>query len=70
MTTLLLWDPPQEFVCDSCIFEECAPHIPVDRLLGRSGVGDAAESVKTASNDDIQEKTFLGGCLMWNYAAV
>ena len=48
---LLLWDPPQENVCDSCMFEECAQPIPVYRLLGHSGVGDAVESVKTAASD-------------------
>ena len=42
----------------------------VSRLLGLSGVGDAVESVKTAASDDIQEKMFLDGCLMWHYAAV
>ena len=52
------------------MFEECAPPIPVSRLFGRSGVGDAVESVKTAASDDIQEKMFLDGCLMWHYAAV
>ena len=67
---LLLWDPPQEFVCDSYIFEEFAPPISVSRLIGYSGVGDSVESVKTAASDDIQEKMFLDGCLMWHYAAV
>ena len=67
---LLFWDPPQEFVCDSCMFEECAPPIPVPRLLGHSGVGDAVESVKTAAINDIQDKMSLDGCLMWHYAAV
>ena len=62
--------PPQEFVCDSCMFEECAPRIPVSRLLSRSGVGGAVESVKTAASDDIQEKMLLDGCLMWHYSAV
>ena len=62
--------PPQEFVCDSYMFEECAPPIPVSRLIGHSGVGDAVESVNTAASDDIQEKMFLDGCLMWHYAAV
>ena len=52
------------------MFEECAPPIPVARLIGRSGVGNAVESVKTAASDDIQEKVFLDGCLMWHYAAV
>ena len=56
---LLLWDPPQVFGCDSCMFEECAPSIPFSRLLGHSGVGDAVESVKTAVSDDIQEKCSL-----------
>ena len=52
------------------MFEEYAPPITVARLLSRSGVGDAIESVKTAASDDIQEKMFLGGFLMWHYAAV
>ena len=52
------------------MFEECAPHIPVARLLGRSGFGDAVGSVEASASNDIQETTFLGGCLMWNAAAV
>ena len=62
--------PLQEFFCISCMFEECAPPIPVSRLLGHSGFGDAVERVKTAASDDIQEKMFLDGCLMWHYTAV
>ena len=57
---LLLWDPPQEFVCNSCMFEECAPPIPVSILLGHSGIGDAVESVKTAASDDIQDNNVPG----------
>ena len=53
---LIMWDPPQEFVFDSCMFEECDPPIPVSILLGHIGIGDAIESVKTAASDDIQEK--------------
>ena len=52
------------------MFEECAPPIPVSRLLGCIDDGDDVESVKTAASDDIQEKMFLDGCLMWHYAAV
>ena len=33
-------------------------------------VGNAVEIVKTVASDDIQEKNFLDGCLMWHYAAV
>ena len=61
---MLLWDPPQEFVCDSQVFEECAPPTLVARLFGRSGFDDAIGSVDAASSNDIQEITFLGGCLM------
>ena len=52
------------------MFEECAPPIPVAILHGRSGFGDAVGIVEAAARDDIQEITFLGGCLMWNYATV
>ena len=52
------------------MFEECAPTIPVDRMLGCSGFGYAIESVEASASDDIQEITFLGGCLMWNDASV
>ena len=52
------------------MFEECVPHITVARLLGRSGIGDAVESVKTAAGNDMPKKNFLDGCLMWHYAAV
>ena len=51
---VLVGTPLQEFVCNSCMFEECAPPIPVSILLGRSGVGDAVESVNTAASNDIQ----------------
>ena len=66
---LLLWDPTQIFFCYSCMFEEFALPILVSRLIGHSGVGGAVESVKTATSDDIQEKMFLDGYLMWHYAA-
>ena len=52
------------------MFEECAPPIPVYRLICRSGFGDAVGSVEATSSDNIQEITFPGGCLMWNDAAV
>ena len=52
------------------MFEECAPHIPVSRLISRSGVGDAVGSVEAAASNNIQEIMLLGGCLMWNDAAV
>ena len=52
------------------MFKECEPPIPVARLLGCSGFCDAVVSVKAVACDDIQEITFLGGCLMWNDAAV
>ena len=62
--------PPQEFVCDSWMFEECAPPIPFFRLLGRSGFGDSVGSVEGADLNYIQEIKFLGGCLMCINAAV
>ena len=52
------------------MFEKCAPHIPVARLLGISGFGYAVGSVKAVASDDIQEITFMGGYLMWNNSAV
>ena len=52
------------------MLEECAPSIPVSRILGRSGFGDAVGSVEAAASDDIQEITFLGSSLMWDDAAV
>ena len=52
------------------MLEECAPPIPVARLLGHSGFGNSVGSVEAASSDDIQEIMFLGGYLMWNYAVV
>ena len=56
VSSVSVGSPPQEFVCNSCMFEECVPPILVTRLLGRSGVGDAFESVKTDASDDIQDK--------------
>ena len=52
------------------MFEEYSPPLPVARLLGRSGFGDAVGSVEAAASDDIQEITSLGSCLMCNNAAV
>ena len=52
------------------MFEECAPPIPVARLLGRIGFGDSIGSVEADVSNDIQEITFLGGCLMCNDAAI
>ena len=52
------------------MFEECAPPTPVARLIGHSVFGDAVECVHAAAIDYIQEITFMGGCLMWNDAAV
>ena len=52
------------------MFEECAPNILVTILLGRSGFGDSVGCVDAAASDDIQEITFMVGCLMWNNAAV
>ena len=58
-------------ICLRCqMFEECAPPIPVSRLLGCNGFGDAVGCVEAAASDDIQEITVLGVCLMWNDAAV
>ena len=52
------------------MFEECAPPIPVAILLGCSGFGNAVGSINTGASDDIEEITFLGGCLMCNNSAV
>ena len=67
---MLLWYPSQEFVYDPWVFEEYALPIPVDILLGCSGFGDAVGSVNAAARYDFQEIMFMGGCLMWNDAAV
>ena len=42
------------------MFDEFAPPIPVARLLGRSGFGNAVGSLEAAASDDIQEITLLG----------
>ena len=52
------------------MFEECAPPIPVARLIGRSGFGNTVGSVEAAASNDIKEITFLGSCLLWNNADV
>ena len=51
------------------MFEECVTPIKVARLLVCSGFGNAIGSAKDNASDDIQEITFLGGCLMRNNAA-
>ena len=52
------------------MFEECAPPILVTILLGCSGFDDSIGFVDAVASGDIQEITFLVGCLMWNDAAV
>ena len=52
------------------MFEECALPILVTILIGRSGFGDYVGCVDAADSGDIQEITFMVGCLMWNDAAV
>ena len=52
------------------MLEECSPPIPVSRLLGCIGFGDSVRSVEAVASNDIQETTFLSGCLMPNNAAV
>ena len=39
-------------------------------MLGRSGFVDDVGSVEAVVGNDVQEITFLGGCLMCNDAAV
>ena len=63
-------DDTRIVLCFFGVTQECAPPIPVSRLLGRGGFGDAVGSVKNGASDDIQKKMFLGGCLTWNYISV
>ena len=58
------------FVIDSCVCEECAPSLPVIRLLGRSNLGDSFGRDEDTACENILEIIFLGGILTWNYAAV
>ena len=67
---ILLWNIPQEFVCDAWMFGECAPPIPLPRMLGLSGFGDAVGYVEAEASDNINKIMFLCSCLMWNDAAV
>ena len=67
---IFLWDTLQEFVCDYWVCEKFAPYIPVTRLLGRSGFGNAVGCVEADASEDTLEKTNLGNCLMWNDATV
>ena len=52
------------------MFEEYAPPIPVARLIVHIGFGDVVGCVEPSASDYVQGITFLGGCLMWNNAAV
>ena len=52
------------------MLEECAPPIPVARLLGRSGFGNDVGYVEDDASNDIQEIISLGGCLVWKDSAV
>ena len=68
---MFLWDPPPKnlSVVSECV-KKFAPSIPVTRLLGRSGFGNAVGCVEADTSDDTQEITSLGGCLTWNNAYV
>ena len=50
--------------------DKYAPYIPNVILLGRSGFVNAVGCVKAAASENIQDITSLGGCLIWNDAAV
>ena len=50
--------------------DKFAQSIPVTILFGRSGFGDAIGCIEAATGDDTQEFTSLGGCSMWNNAAI
>ena len=50
--------------------EECAPSVPVSRLIGCSGFGFSFGRVNNAASNNIQEVISLGRGLMWNDAAV
>ena len=50
--------------------EECAPSVPVSRLIGRSSFGDSFGRVNDAASKNIQEVISLRRGLMWNDAAV
>ena len=39
-------------------------------MIGRSRFGDAVGCVEAAASNDIEEITFLGGCLMYNDVTV
>ena len=52
------------------MFEECAPPIPVARMLDRGRFDDAVGCVEAAASNDIKEITFLGSCLMYNDATL
>ena len=64
-----MWDSVQELVLYAYVCEECAPPLPVTRLLGRSRFGDSFGHVEDVASKNIQEIIILGGGLMWNYAA-
>ena len=67
---MLLWDPPQQCLWDAWMCEEFSSPIPVSRLLGCSGFGNAVGWAEDDASSNIQEIMSLSGCLMWNHAAV
>ena len=50
--------------------KECAPSIPVTRMLGNSGFGDYFGCVEDTAKENIQEIFSLGSVLMCNYTTV
>ena len=50
--------------------EECAPYVPVVRLVGSSGFRDYFGCVYDTHSDNIQKVISLGSGLMCNAAAV
>ena len=65
-----MWDLVQEFVLDSCVCDECAPYVPVSRMLGRTVFVYPFGIVEDAAGKNIQDIVVLGGGVVWNDAAV
>ena len=65
-----MWDSVQDFFLDARVCEECAPYLPVEILLGRSGFGNSLGHVEDAASENIQEIISLVVSLIWNDASV
>ena len=63
-----LWESIHDFFLDFFVCKECAPSVPVSRLLGCSGFFDPFGCAEDSASNNIQEIISLDSGLIYNYS--